>query len=94
MAAPNAVTSVVARTGDWHVALVGLELQEQVHHRRPAVGAQLGHGPAGRLAHCVEDVAALIGDGLDRSPGKVRPAGALRDADDRAPRLGIPPRTS
>ena len=38
------------RPADRHAELVGLELEQQVHHRRPAVGPQLGDGGAADAA--------------------------------------------
>ncbi len=63
---------------------VGLELAEQVHHRRAAVDAHLRGRSAARAGDRVDDVGGLERHRLDDGAREVRPPGAARDADDRA----------
>ena len=51
--------------------LVGLELEEQVHRRRPAVAWMTANGDPLRRGHGVDHVADLEGDGLHHGPGDV-----------------------
>ena len=77
MAAPSAVTSVVRGRMTVDAALVGLQLQKQVHRCGAAVGAQLP-STAGRQRAPIASthVAALIRDRLDGRSREVRPSGA------------------
>jgi hypothetical protein len=73
------------RPGHRDLELVRLELEQQVHDRRPAVHPQLGDGVAGSGGHGIDDVAGLERHGLDHGPGQLGRAGAPGDAHDRAP---------
>ena len=69
---------------DGHAELVGLQLQQQVHHRRPAVDPQR-RAPRrpDALGHRVDHVAGLVRHRLDHGPGEVGAGRAAGDADDR-----------
>ena len=75
-----------------HAEQVGLELAEQVHDRGAAVDAQLGERSTRGRRHRVDDVAGLQRHRLDDGARDVRPAGAARDAEDRAAGVRVPPR--
>jgi glycoprotease/Kae1 family metallohydrolase len=63
----------------------------------PALGAQVREPHAAALAqrvetHRLEQVGALVGDGLERGARQVRARGAARQAHDRAARVRVPVR--
>ena len=68
-----------------HAEHVGLELAQQVHHRRAAVDAHLGEAPV-PLARGdrVDHVGGLERHRLDDGAGEMRARRAAGDADDRA----------
>ena len=69
--------------------LVGHQLEEQGHGRRPAVDPEdRGRRSGGR--HGVEHVAELEAHGLDHGPGQVGPTGAPAEPDDGSPGPGVP----
>src|SRR4051812_28936607 len=71
---------------------VGLELTQKVVGRRAAVDLEGAEARLGVCRHRVQHVAALIGDGLERGPREMGPAGAAREADDRTARVLVPVR--
>ena len=94
MAAPTAVTSVVwgrvTGTPHWSAWIC----KQEVHDGGPTVGVKLEHGLTSGADHRLHDVAALKSHRFDSRTGEVCPPGSLREADDGATRLGIPPGTS
>ena len=67
-----------------HAELVGLELQQVVHHRRATVDPQLAQRAATGLHHRVDRITGLERHRLDDGPGEVAARRAAGDADDRA----------
>ena len=72
-----------AQHGD--TELVGLLLQEQIHHRRSAIDAQLAQRRAAGPHHRLDGIAGLERHRLDDRPCQVRHGRATGDADDGAP---------
>ena len=83
-AAPSAVVSCSVGSPHGHAELVGLELQQDVHHRRAAVDAQLAERVAAGPHHRLDGVAGLVRHRLDDGPSEVGRRRAAGDADDRA----------
>ena len=77
-----------------HAELVGLQRQQQVHDRCPAVHPELLGRVAGGGRHGLDDVACLIRHGLDHRPGQVAGPDAPGQADDGSAGVGVPPRAA
>ena len=75
-----------------HAELIGLELQQPVHHRRTTVDPQLGQRPPAGPHHRLDGIAGLERHRLDDGPGEVGAGRAAGDPDDRAAGVGVPPR--
>ena len=76
-----------------HAEQVGLELAQQVHHRRAAVDAHLGRR-ACRSPRVIASTTSAVWNAIASTTARARCArvGAARDADDRAARVRVPPR--
>ena len=85
----DATEVIDLRALDRDTELIRLELAEQVVGGGPAVDREPGQRDAGLAGHHVDDVADLVGDGLDGGADQVGPSRPAGDADDQPAGVGV-----
>ncbi len=78
-----------ARPGHGQAEQIGQALHQRIIHRHAAIDVERRRVAAVQ-AHRLDQVAALQADGVEGRAGDLRPAGVAGDAEDGAPRIGVP----